>query len=120
MPEGELVVGDVVAGNGVENLVGLFDHVIAVLPEDAFAIERFMSMYGKLIDGAIVDKCTTSSLTRKQLLKMVPDVKYIDSIKVDNCNKEVVQSAINHEFLMDNPEFAEGMRFFLKDIGGVE
>ena len=120
MPEGKYIVGDVVAGNGIEKLVEKFDHVVAILPEDPFAIKQFNERYGSLCNGAIVDKCITSSITRKQLTKMMPNVKYIDTIKVDNCNKDVIQSGINHTLLMDNAEFAEGMKFFLRDIGGVE
>lgn len=118
MPDAELVVGDVVAGNGVEKLVEKFDHVIALLPDDPFAIKQFVSRYPGLYNGVIIDKCTTASITRKQLLSMIPDADYIDSIKVDNCNREVVQSSIEHTFLLENEDFAEGMKFFLKDISG--
>lgn len=118
MPEDEYIVGDVVAGNGVEKLVDKFDHVVALLPDDPFAIKQFVSRYPNIYNGAIIDKCTSASITRKQLLSMIPDAMYIDSIKVDNCNREVVQSSIDHSFLFDNADYAEGIRYFLKDISG--
>lgn len=119
MPESEFVVGDVVAGNGIEKLVDKFDHVVAILPEDPFAIKEFVNRYDGLFKGVLIDKATASSLTRKQLLSLIPNAEYIDTMKVDKCNKEVIQSLLNHELLMDNPEVAEGMKFFLKDVGNL-
>lgn len=119
MPETDYIVGDVVAGNGVEKLIDKFDYVIAILPDDPFAIKQFVERYPNIYKAAVIDKCTTASITRKQLLTMIPNADYVDSIKVDNCNRDVVQSSIEHTFLMDNPDYAEGMRFFLKDLGDV-
>lgn len=120
LPESEFVVGDVVAGNGVEKLVEKFDHVVAILPNDAFVIKTFINRYPHLCNGVLIDNCFRGTISRKQIQELLPEVEYFNNFYVDDCYKEVAEALMNNKLLMDNSNIVEGMKYFLKSIGSFE
>lgn len=118
IPDDEYLVGDVVAGNGVETLLPYFEHVVVILPEDSYAIANFVERYSFISEcGVVIDKATTGVLNFKQLLKLIPESKYIDTVKIEDCRKDVERAFMKNELLMENPLYQKSLSFLLKDLG---
>lgn len=117
IPDNEFVVGDVIAGNGVEKLIGFFDMTIVILPEDTYAIRNFVERYSWVKDcGVIIDKATTGVLSIRTISKMIPQRHFLDTIKIEECRKDVELAFEKGQLLMDNPAYYEAIKFLIRDL----
>lgn len=116
MPQKEYIIGDVVAGNGVESVAKRFDHVVAVLPEDPFVIKTFIKRYPNLCDGVVLERSNAPFKDKKSIIGMFGEDGYVASIRTEKYEKALAKAVLNKTLLMNSPEYAESIEFFLKNI----
>lgn len=114
LPDGELIVADAVAGNGIEKLVSKFDYVVAIVPEDEFVINTFVKRYPNLADLILVQnsaKLIDFKTTKNIFGDKLKAISFLNE-KTPNIHNSLVEGKL----LMDDVEYAKSVNFIVKNL----
>lgn len=116
----EYVIGDVVAGNGVEKLKEKFDYVIGILPEDLAVANMFDKRYPNLCNAVIIDRSCARGRDRKPFLELFKEkMDFISFIRTEDFERKVVQNMLAHKLMMDDSDYSQALKFLVEALGGV-
>lgn len=118
LPDDERIVADVVAGNGLEKIIPLFDLVIVIVPEDDFVIKTFNKRYPDVANFVLVHN--PSKLMNFKILtdKFGKKLKFISFLSDD---VPMVYEALNEKkLLMDNSDYAKGISYIVKKLNNKQ
>ena len=114
LPDSEYIVADAVAGNGIEKIAKMFDLVIAIMPEDHFAISTFMKRYPNLTNNYIIQnpaKIINFKEAKELFGKSLGKMYFLDE------KTPAIGDALrNKKLLMDDPEYAKSVNFIVKNL----
>ena len=115
LPDNERIVADAVAGNGIEKIAEKFDYVIAILPEDDYAINIFLKRYPNLADFVLIQNSAKIIDFRKIGNIFGSKVKAMSFL---NEKTSMIRTALVEKvLLMNNPDYAKSVNFIVKTLG---
>lgn len=122
----DYVIADAVAGNGIEKIIPMFDHVSVIVPSDLNVVSTFSQRYSSLLKnyGYVVDKAFAGGYTVKQMKEVGPGARYYESIKIvpsvkdspEFGYKDILDAERDGTPLVDREEYLVTLRFLLEGL----